>query len=570
MLQHLLFLASICAATALIGSGRVDTPPMGWRHWSFYGYAINQDIIQRSADGLVNKTYLTRNGVPTSLCDLGYCDIGLDDQYQTCQVPYTEDIALGLHGEGYGLGTSPSNPYRFHNPDGSIIIDTTGFFQNVSAGCAYKCGGFPSLSGMTAYIHSLGLAAGWYLNNCICQEKDADTFYEQEVAQMLQLGFDNLKVDNCAGARNMTHWYNLLAASPLAGSFILEACNTDNPRTHGCIGYDCPFNFYRTSNDIEWSWASIMANRAGVLSYSVGNFSQRGSWAYGDMLVVGNQNNPGPPANGFGPAEWRSQFSMWCILSSPLILGTNIADNSTGTLAQQMAIVGNTEAIAINQKYFGYSGGAFTPSNAVLGVTYLYKPQSWDNSLTAVSVTNDGNTPVSTTLALSDIPALSGGAFARDLWVHTTTPVSGGISVTLQAHETALYVVSSQQIVEQVYSPLGASPSNASPPSAVSPAPVVAPPPVIVLPPPVAPPPVAGTPPVVAPPPLVSSPPLVALPPTNSTPATSLSTTSNSTSSKNTIVLALSVIGGFIALLAILLACRRSHHHHRKRIKMPR
>jgi len=34
-------------------------------------------------DGMVSRNR-TVNGVPTSLCDLGYCDVGLDDNWQVC------------------------------------------------------------------------------------------------------------------------------------------------------------------------------------------------------------------------------------------------------------------------------------------------------------------------------------------------------------------------------------------------------------------------------------------------------------------------------------------------------
>lgn len=158
---------------------------------------------------LVNRSV---PGLPpgTSLCDLGYCDAvraalaakfccfapllhvlkkivpqGLDDAYQLCSEP------------------TPSSPFTFHNSDGYIVIDKSKF---------------PDLSSMTSHAHSLGLTAGWYLNNCLCTESDprAGGFIAQEMEQFRSFGFDGLKVDGCGPEKNMTQFYSLM---PDGGSF---------------------------------------------------------------------------------------------------------------------------------------------------------------------------------------------------------------------------------------------------------------------------------------------------------------------------------------------------------------
>ena len=69
------------------------------------------------------------DGAPTSLLDLGYQYVGLDDAWQAC-----------------GAGVNGS----FYSPAGDPIVNTTKF---------------PSMSGMVAKAHSLGLKAGFYANN---------------------------------------------------------------------------------------------------------------------------------------------------------------------------------------------------------------------------------------------------------------------------------------------------------------------------------------------------------------------------------------------------------------------
>jgi len=69
--------------TTAIDNGLGQKPPMGWRSWNLYGANVNQDLLEGIMDGMVSKAR-TVDGVPTSLCDLGYCDVGLDDNWQEC------------------------------------------------------------------------------------------------------------------------------------------------------------------------------------------------------------------------------------------------------------------------------------------------------------------------------------------------------------------------------------------------------------------------------------------------------------------------------------------------------
>ena len=75
---------------------------MGWRSWNLYGANVNRGLIEGIMDGMVSKKRSV-DGVPTSLCDLGYCDVGLDDNWQKC---------------GAGVGGN-----NYHDADGNPIIN---------------------------------------------------------------------------------------------------------------------------------------------------------------------------------------------------------------------------------------------------------------------------------------------------------------------------------------------------------------------------------------------------------------------------------------------------------------
>jgi hypothetical protein len=76
---------------------------MGWRSWNLFGADVNQGLIEGIMDGMVSRKR-TVDGVPTSLCDLGYCDVGLDDNWQQCGsygpddfTYHTEEVGCRLH-----------------------------------------------------------------------------------------------------------------------------------------------------------------------------------------------------------------------------------------------------------------------------------------------------------------------------------------------------------------------------------------------------------------------------------------------------------------------------------------
>ena len=73
---------------------------------------------------------------------------------------------------------------------------------------------------MVKKAHSLGLQAGFYINNCICGENQwrgnatwEAVVYEGTAKAILAWGFDGVKIDSCSEFTNMTRWAELFAAS---------------------------------------------------------------------------------------------------------------------------------------------------------------------------------------------------------------------------------------------------------------------------------------------------------------------------------------------------------------------
>lgn len=98
---------------------------MGWRSWNLFGDKVDQKLIQTQMDAIVSRSR-TVDGVPTSLKDLGYSDVGLDDAWQLC-------------------GSYTAEKYSYHDETGAPVIDTSKF---------------PNFNDLTDHAHSLGLTAG--------------------------------------------------------------------------------------------------------------------------------------------------------------------------------------------------------------------------------------------------------------------------------------------------------------------------------------------------------------------------------------------------------------------------
>ena len=284
-------------------NGLARTPPLGWRSWNLYGANVNQSLIESIMDGMVRKDRKV-DGIPTSLCDLGYCDVGLDDNWQAC----------GAYGP---------DKLHFHDEDGNPLVNTKRF---------------PDFKGMTDHAHKLGLTAGWYGNNCICSERATSDkkFYVGDVKALRNYGFDSWKLDGC-GAQAMTpaclaHVLNpatyspltppappcppprchrvqtdlqlyddLIKATPPTGgrsAIMVENCHWGSKVPFKPNATWCPWNFYRTSGDVRARYSSVVGNLQTTGKYAASNLSYPGCWAYPDMVSAPNHPSLREAAHG--------------------------------------------------------------------------------------------------------------------------------------------------------------------------------------------------------------------------------------------------------------------------------
>jgi alpha-galactosidase len=429
-------------------NGLALTPPLGWRSWNLYGANVNQSLITGIMDGMVKKQGKTHLGDSVSLSDLGFNDVGLDDNWQACGSP---KAAPGMH---------------YHDVNGAPIVNLERF---------------PDFKAMTSHAHSLKLTSGWYGNNCICSDHcknktECDTQIENDVKAMSSYNFDSWKLDGCGAETDLVTFNKFMqqAGKPI----MVENCHWGSkypfkPDRSLPPAEGCPWNFYRSSGDVRASYASILRNLGTTVPLAANNLSYPGCWAYPDMLQVGCEHGPGGKSDpGLTPAETRTHYGAWSIVSSPLTLSHDV--NDAKVTAAIWDVISNTEALAVNQAYFGHSGTQVPASVSADTVTLtdavieaciagtadcklaedkvrfespssqaFYKPLSWDGSKTAVLLMNSADATGTVSLKLSDIPGFKGtAATVRDIWGHKDLGVmKGSVSASVDSHDAAFMVL---------------------------------------------------------------------------------------------------------------------------------
>lgn len=182
----------------------------------------------------------------------------------------------------------------------------------------------------------------------------------------------------------------------------------------------------------QWSWGLMpIVNQASFL-WKATNFWGHNDW---DMLEVDNGQ--------LTIEENRSHFAMWCILKSPLIIGTRL-----DTIAKLiLEILANNELIAFNQDpVYGASAMPFKWGFNKDGTSDMLHPaEYWVGTSVRglhLFMLNTQDKTVRMQARISSIPALSGHAegeyLIHDMWTgKDLSRFSGEIALDVAKHDTA-------------------------------------------------------------------------------------------------------------------------------------
>jgi alpha-galactosidase len=293
MKKLLLFVMAAFLVSGLSGQKfekLAKTPPMGWNSWNKYHCDVSETLIMAMADAMAT------NGMK----EAGYQYIVIDDCWQVSR-----------------------------DENGNIVPDKDRFPH----GMKY----------LADYIHSKGLKFGIYSSagTVTCQRRPGGFGHEyQDALYYAKSGVDFLKYDWCGSTTQdaKSSYTNMRDALYTAGRpIVFSICEwgTSKPwEWAGTVGH-----MWRTTGDISDSWNSMIS--IFDKQKDLARYAGPGKWNDPDMLEVGN--------GGMTTEEYKTHFSLWCMLASPLMAGNDIQNMSPDT----KSILLNKEMIDIDQDTLG-------------------------------------------------------------------------------------------------------------------------------------------------------------------------------------------------------------------------
>ena len=172
-------------------------------------------------------------------------------------------------------------------------------------------------------------------------------------------------------------------------------------------------NMWRVSSDFWDRWGAL--NHSFDLAEAWRGVGGPGHWPDFDMLPFGHigircidgESSPYDRWTRFTEDEQKTLMTLWCLESSPLMIGGNLPDLDTHTLA----LLTKKEAIAIDQDPLGKPAVLVlkAPSGASVWLRDL------NDGSKAVGIFNRTNNAISMALNLRDI-GLTGKFSARQIW----------------------------------------------------------------------------------------------------------------------------------------------------------
>ncbi len=195
-------------------------------------------------------------------------------------------------------------------------------------------------------------------------------------------------------------------------------------------------NCWRTTGDITDNWGSMSGIGFGQNGHE--KYAGPGHWNDPDMLVVGKVGwGPSLHPTKLKPNEQITHISLWCLLSSPLLIGCDMSGIDKFTLA----LLTNDEVLDINQDPLGKPAGRILKE----GNNEVWARPLFDGT-TAVGLFNRGGLAARIKVSWSDLklngPRPANGYPVRDLWLHKDLGAQAdGYEASVPPHGTVLVKV---------------------------------------------------------------------------------------------------------------------------------
>jgi len=370
----------IVSASAQKYEQLAQTPPMGWNSWNKYACDVSESLISGMADAMVSS----------GMKDAGYEYIVIDDCWQVSR-----------------------------DKNGEIVVDKDRFPNGIKS--------------LVDYVHSKGLKFGIYscAGTLTCQGRPGGRGHEyQDARTYASWGVDFLKYDWCnSSTQNAKASYSTMrdALFTAGRPIVFSLCEW---------GQSSPWDWassvghlWRTTGDISDSWNSMID--IFEQQKNLARFAGPGHWNDPDMLEVGN--------GGMTTEEYKTHFSLWCMLAAPLMAGNDLQNMTPET----KSILLNKEIIALDQDPLGKQATCYRSTS-----DYQIWTKELSNNEIAVCLLNKSDEKKT---VLVDFDLLSKAIFnftvrapwdhtVRDLWDHKEIRIKGtSMYVELLPHAAKVY-----------------------------------------------------------------------------------------------------------------------------------
>ena len=275
----------------------VNTPPMGWNSWNTFGTNISDKLIRETADIMASS----------GLLEHGYNYLVIDDCWSL----------------------------RERDENGKLVADPEKFPHGMKA--------------LADYVHSKGLKFGMYscAGMITCAGYPSSYTHEfTDAKTFAEWGVDYLKYDYCFkpdSVKGEVLYRTMGAALSNCGRDILfSACSWGADETRKWIG-TTGANMWRATGDIFDAWKSVL-DIAGLVPQEM-PYTAKNCFFDLDMLIVGMYGNGNVGCTGCTDTEYKTHYSLWALLGSPLMIGCDIRNMNDAT----KRILMNKDVIAINQ-----------------------------------------------------------------------------------------------------------------------------------------------------------------------------------------------------------------------------
>jgi alpha-galactosidase len=338
------------------------TPALGWNSWNCWGLSVSDEKVRKSASAMVEQ-----------LSEHGWSYINIDDGWQA-----KRDAA------------------------GNILPNEK----------------FPDMKALGEYIHGLGLKLGIYSSpgpQTCGGYTGSYQHEEQDIKTYSDWGIDYLKYDWCSygqiappnpSLEELKKPYQIMEKFIKNSNrdilFSLCQYGMGDVWTWGAtVGG----NSWRTTGDITDTWASLSA--IGFRQYVAAPHTAPGHFNDPDMLIVGKVGwGPSLHPTRLSPDEQYTHISLWCLLSSPLLIGCDMSQLDVFTLN----LLTNDEVLAIDQD------AAAKPATKVYDKNFL---QVWTKELgdgsKAIGIFNLSDSGMNATIDFETLK-LAPRQKLRDLW----------------------------------------------------------------------------------------------------------------------------------------------------------